>query len=64
MGLLFEIIVGLVVLVLLVVVHELGHAISACKNRVVVKEFGIGLPPMALKKKLKNGLIKQRNYPE
>jgi regulator of sigma E protease len=62
MGLLFEIIVGLVVLVLLVVVHELGHAISARKNGVVVKEFGIGLPPMALKKKLKNGLLLTLNW--
>lgn len=62
MGLFFEIIVGLIALVLLVVVHEFGHAISARKNGVVVKEFGIGMPPMALKKKLKNGVLLSLNW--
>ena len=41
------IIVGLIVLVLLVVVHELGHALVAKRNGVVVEEFGIGFPPTA-----------------
>ena len=57
MGLLFGIIVGLFILVFLVVAHELGHAIIARRNGVVVKEFGIGMPPRAWKKKLKNGVL-------
>ena len=41
------VIAGLFVLVLLVVVHEFGHAFIAHKNGVTVEEFGIGLPPTA-----------------
>ena len=41
------IIVGLIILVLLVVVHELGHALVAKRNGVEVEEFGIGFPPAA-----------------
>lgn len=41
------ILVGLIVLVLLVVLHELGHAIVARRNGVVVEEFGVGFPPKA-----------------
>ena len=47
MELLLGIIVGLFVLVILVVLHELGHAIVAVRNGVVVEEFGIGFPPRA-----------------
>ncbi len=60
--LIFGIIVGLVVLVALVVVHELGHAIVARRNGVVVEEFGIGFPPRAWKKKLKNGVLLTLNW--
>jgi len=42
--------------------HELGHAIIAQKNGVVVEEFGIGLPPAVKKKTLKNGLIFSLNW--
>ena len=56
MELLFGIVLGLIILVLLVVVHELGHAIVARRNGVVVEEFGIGFPPRAWGKKLKNGI--------
>lgn len=48
-------IVGLVLFVGLVVVHEFGHAIAARRNGVEVEEFGIGFPPKAWGKKLKNG---------
>lgn len=41
--------VGLVILVILVVIHELGHAIAAVRNGVKVEEFGIGFPPLAKK---------------
>lgn len=56
------IIVGLVVLVILVVLHELGHAIVAKRNGVVVEEFGIGFPPKAWGKKLKNGVLFTINW--
>ena len=50
-------IIGLLLFVLLVVVHELGHAIVAHRNGVVVEEFGIGFPPHLWKKKLKNKTV-------
>lgn len=42
------VIVGLVVLMLLVVLHEFGHFIMARRNGVNVLEFGIGFPPRAM----------------
>lgn len=62
MELLFGIVIGLIVLVFLVVVHELGHAIVAKRNGVVVEEFGIGFPPRAWGKKLKNGVLFSLNW--
>lgn len=62
MELIFGIILGLIILVLLVVVHELGHAIVARRNGVVVEEFGIGFPPRAWGKKLKNGVLFTVNW--
>jgi regulator of sigma E protease len=62
MELLMGIIVGIIVLVFLVVVHELGHAILARRNGVVVEEFGIGFPPRAWSKKLKNGILFSLNW--
>src|ERR671932_429125 len=62
MELLFGIILGLLILVLLVVVHELGHAIAARRNGVVVEEFGIGFPPRAWAKKLRNGVHFSLNW--
>jgi regulator of sigma E protease len=62
MELIFGIILGLLILVLLVVVHELGHAIVARRNGVVVEEFGIGFPPRAWGKKLKNGVLFTLNW--
>lgn len=57
MGLLLGIIIGLFILVLLVVVHELGHAIAAKRNGVVVEEFGVGFPPRAWGKKVKKSFL-------
>lgn len=62
MQLIFGIILGLLVLVVLVVVHELGHAIIARRNGVIVEEFGIGFPPRAWSKKLKNGVLFTVNW--
>ena len=45
MNLIIGILLGLVVLVVLVVLHELGHAYAAKRNGVVVEEFGVGFPP-------------------
>lgn len=62
MQLFIGIIVGLLALVFLVVIHELGHAIAAIKNGVKVEEFGVGLPPAGWKKKLKNGIVFSLNW--
>lgn len=55
--LLIGIITGLIVLVFLVVIHELGHGIVARRNGVVVEEFGVGFPPLAWSKKIKNSIL-------
>jgi len=60
--LLFGVITGLIILVFLVVAHELGHAIVAIRNGVVVEEFGIGFPPLVWKKKLKNKILFTVNW--
>ncbi len=44
-------------LTFLVVIHELGHAIAARRNGVVVQEFGIGFPPKFAGYQLKNGIL-------
>src|SRR6478609_7451665 len=61
-GFILSVIVGLFVLIFLVVVHELGHALVARRNGVVVEEFGIGFPPKAWGKKLKNGVLFTLNW--
>ncbi|MEO6110148.1 MAG: M50 family metallopeptidase [Candidatus Saccharimonadales bacterium] len=62
MELFIGIVIGLFVLVVLVVLHELGHAIVAHRNGVVVEEFGVGFPPKAWSKKLKNGVVFSVNW--
>lgn len=57
-----SVLVGLFLLVLLVVLHELGHAIASRRNGVVVEEFGIGFPPRAWARKLKNGVLFTVNW--
>lgn len=57
-----SVVLGLLLLVLLVVLHELGHAIAARRNGVVVEEFGIGFPPQAWARKLKNGVLFTINW--
>lgn len=55
-------VLGLFILIILVVLHELGHAVAARRNGVVVEEFGIGFPPKAWGKKLKNGVLFSLNW--
>jgi len=62
MELFVGVITGLIILVFLVTVHELGHAIVARRNGVVVEEFGVGLPPRVWAKKLKSGLLFSVNW--
>ena len=51
------VLLGLFVLILLVVLHELGHAIVAKRNGVKVEEFGVGFPPVAKKWKVKRSFL-------
>ena len=62
LNLLLGIVIGIIVLVILVAVHELGHGIVARRNGVVLEEFGIGFPPMAWSKRLKNGVLFSLNW--
>jgi regulator of sigma E protease len=55
-------IVGLLLFVGLVVVHEFGHFLVARRNGVEVEEFGIGFPPRAWKRKTKAGFIFSLNW--
>lgn len=48
-------IIGLILFVGLVVVHEMGHFFAARRNGVEVEEFGIGFPPRAKVLKKVNG---------
>jgi regulator of sigma E protease len=48
-------ILGLILFIGLVVVHEFGHFLAARRNGVDVEEFGIGFPPRAWAKKTKGG---------
>lgn len=63
MSIIFGIIIGIIVLTILVVTHELGHALVARRCNVRVEEFGIGFPPAAYKKKVKKSFLgKNVNY--
>lgn len=55
-------IVGFLLFIGLVVIHEYGHFRAARKNGVEVEEFGIGFPPRAWGKKLKTGLLLSINW--
>lgn len=57
MELVFGVLVGVIVLTILVVAHELGHALVAKKHGVVVEEFGVGFPPRAWGKKLAHSIL-------
>jgi regulator of sigma E protease len=55
-------VLGLVLFIGLVVVHEFGHFLAARRNGVEVEEFGIGFPPRAWSKKTKSGFIFSINW--
>lgn len=48
MDIFIGVVVGLLVLMALVVLHEFGHFLAARRNGVNVLEFGIGFPPRAI----------------
>ena len=50
-------ILGVIVLTILVVIHELGHALVAKRYGVVVEEFGIGFPPKAWGKTIAKSVL-------
>lgn len=56
------VILGLILFVGLVVIHEFGHYLAARRNGVEVEEFGIGFPPKAWGKKLGNGVLFTINW--
>lgn len=55
-------VLGLILFISLVVVHEFGHFIVARRNGIEVEEFGIGFPPRAWGKKLKSGMMLSINW--
>jgi regulator of sigma E protease len=57
MDIVLGIIIGVIVLTILVVVHELGHALVAKRHGVVVEEFGVGFPPRAWARKVKRSIL-------
>lgn len=58
----FLLILGIILFVGLVVIHEFGHFIMARRNGVEVEEFGIGFPPRAWGRKTKAGYIFSLNW--
>ncbi len=57
MEIILGVLVGLVLLTVIVVIHELGHAIVAKRNGVIVEEFGVGFPPRAKAWKIKKSFL-------
>lgn len=57
-----QIAIGLLLLMFLVIIHELGHAIVARRNGVVIEEFGIGFPPQLASLRLRNGILLSINW--
>lgn len=57
MNILLGVIIGIIVLTILVVIHELGHALVARKYGTVVEEFGVGFPPKAKSWRIKKSFL-------
>lgn len=58
----FFFIVGLLLFIGLVLIHEWGHFIQARRNGVEVEEFGLGFPPRAKILKKHNGTVYSLNW--
>jgi regulator of sigma E protease len=58
----FLFVLAIVLFISLVIVHEWGHYIAAKRNGVDIEEFGLGIPPRAWGKKLKNGVLLSVNW--
>lgn len=48
MNIVLGVLIGIIVLMTLVLLHEFGHFMAARRNGVKVNEFGIGFPPRAI----------------
>ncbi len=57
MEIVWGIIIGVIVLMVLVVAHELGHALVARRYGTEVEEFGVGFPPRAFARKVKKSFL-------
>ncbi|MDB5163544.1 MAG: hypothetical protein JWS12_161 [Candidatus Saccharibacteria bacterium] len=55
-------IIGLILFVGLVVIHEFGHFIEARRNGVAVEEFAIGFPPRIWSKRMPSGFTLSFNW--
>lgn len=50
-------VVGILLFISLVIIHELGHFITARRNGVVAEEFGIFFPPRLYKRQMRGGWL-------
>jgi regulator of sigma E protease len=51
-------IIGLILFVILVIIHEYGHFLVAKRNGVEIEEFGVGFPPRLYGKTMGKGIFK------
>lgn len=58
----FLLIIGLLMFIGLVILHELGHFVLARRNGVEVEEFGVGFPPRAKVLGKRNGTVYTLNW--
>ncbi|OGL34445.1 hypothetical protein A3F65_00385 [Candidatus Saccharibacteria bacterium RIFCSPHIGHO2_12_FULL_47_16b] len=58
----FIAILGFILFIGLILVHEWGHYLAARRSGVEVEEFGLGLPPRAYDKKTKSGMLLSLNW--
>jgi regulator of sigma E protease len=58
----FLLVLGLVLFISLIVIHEFGHFVVARRNKVQVEEFGIGFPPAIISKKMPSGYKLSLNW--
>lgn len=55
-------VLGFILFIGLILVHEWGHYYAARRNSVEVEEFGLGFPPRAIGKKTKSGMTLSLNW--